>query len=240
LLVTLVVVELRVREPMLVLRLFASRLFRSTTVVIFLGTAGFLGTLYLMPLFLQNIRGASALSSGLTTFPEAVGVLCSVQVVGRIYPRIGPRRLQLFGLTGLGVVVGLMALVGLDTGQWLIIALMSLAGVFMGAVFLPTQTAAFAAVPSETLGQASALFNTVRQLGSALGVALLSTVVVAIDPMGSDTAGAGLVAYHAGFFTAATLALLAAAVALTVRDSDAASTLRAPVVADKETLAEFG
>jgi EmrB/QacA subfamily drug resistance transporter len=236
-LVALVVVERRTPEPMLRLPLFGDRLFRSNSVVLFLATAGFLGTLYLMPLFLQNARGASALSSGLTTFPEAIGVLCSVQVVGRIYPRIGPRRLQLVGLTGMSVMVGMMCLVGLDTNQFFIIALMFTAGVFMGFVFLPTQTAAFATVPSEALGRASALFNAVRHLGSAVGVALLSTVVAAIASVGD---GSDLVAYHAGFFTAATMAMLAAAAALTVRDSDAASTLRQPKHADHEPLAELG
>ncbi|GAA0616705.1 MDR family MFS transporter [Kutzneria viridogrisea] len=226
LLVLLVLVELRSAEPMLRLRLFGSRLFRSNSLVIFLATAGFLGTLYLMPLFLQNVRGASALSSGLTTFPEALGVLCSVQVVGRIYPRVGPRRLQLFGLTGVGLTISLLGTVDLGTEQWLIAAMMFGVGVFMGWVFLPTQTAAFAAVPVEQLGRSAALFNTVRQLGSAIGVALLSAVVTVFGPV--PDSDSGLIAYHAGFFTAAALALLAAAAALTVRDVDAAATLRQP------------
>ncbi|QUQ66244.1 MDR family MFS transporter [Kutzneria sp. CA-103260] len=224
LLTTLVRVELRVPGPLLNLRLVGrNRPFRTHSVVTILNSGAFLGVLYLMPQFLQTVRGFDPLESGLTTFPEALGVVLCMQLVARIYPRVGPRRLQLPGLLGLAVIICGMALIGLDTPRWQIIALMFAAGVSVGFVFLPTQTAAFATVPAEELGQASALYNVGRQLGSAGGVAGLSTVVAAL---GSDGDGPGLIAYHAGFFTAATLALLAAAVAITTRDADAAPTMR--------------
>jgi len=232
LLVTLVRVELRVRGPLLNLRLLGNRPFRTHTAVTFLNSGAFLGVLYLMPQFLQTVRGFDPLESGLTTFPEAVGVVLCMQLVARIYPRVGPRRLQLPGLLGLAVIVGGMTLIDLDTPRWQIIALMFLIGVSVGFVFLPTQTAAFAIVPAEELGQASALYNVGRQLGSAGGVAGLSTVVAAL---GSDGDGPGPIAYHAGFFTAATLALLAAAVAITTRDADAA-----PTMTPRERVADRG
>lgn len=224
LLVTLVLVELRAASPLLNLRLVGqNRPFRTGTAVQFLTSASFLGVLYLMPQFLQTERGFDALSSGLTTFPEALGAMLTVQITGRIYPMVGPRRLQLIGLVGLSAIVGSMALVDLSTPQWHITVLMLLAGVSMGFVFMPTQTVSFATVPTEQLGQGSALYNVVRQLGSAGGVAGLSTVVAAL---GSDGDTPGLVAYRAAFFTAATFALLAAAIALTTRDADAAATMR--------------
>jgi EmrB/QacA subfamily drug resistance transporter len=223
LLVTLVLVELRTETPVLNLRLLANRPFRTSSSVLFLSTAAFLGVLYLMPQFLQTVRGFDPLESGLTTFPEAVGVVLCLQVIARVYPRVGPRRLQLIGLLGLSAMVGWMALIGLDTPRWQIVALMFMAGVAMGFVFMPTQTAAFATMPTESLSQSSALYNVGRQLGSAAGVAGLSTVVAAL---GSDGEGPGPIAYHAGFLTAATFALLAAAVSLTTRDADAAATMR--------------
>jgi EmrB/QacA subfamily drug resistance transporter len=223
LLTTLVLVELRTASPLLNLRLLDNRPFRTHGAVLFLSTAAFLGVLYLMPQFLQTVRGFDPLESGLTTFPEALGVLGCLQVIARVYPRVGPRRLQLIGLVGLAADVGGMALLDLSSPRWAIVALMFLAGVSMGFVFMPTQTAAFATVGNEEMGQASALYNVGRQLGSASGVAGLSTVVAALGAGGD---GPGLIAYRAGFFTAATFALLAAAVALTTRDSDAASTMR--------------
>src|SRR5215469_10329155 len=95
-----VLVELKVPEPMIDLRLLRDRLFRSTNLVSFFAYAGFLGTLFVAPLYLQEARGVSALVSGLTTFPEAIGVVLSTQMVARLYPRIGPRRLMAGGLTG--------------------------------------------------------------------------------------------------------------------------------------------
>ena len=75
------------------LRLLTGRLFRSTNCVMFLAAAAFLGTLYLIPLYFQDARGLSALQSGLSTFPEAFGVMIGAQFASRlIYPRIGPRR----------------------------------------------------------------------------------------------------------------------------------------------------
>ncbi|MFI9382557.1 DHA2 family efflux MFS transporter permease subunit [Kutzneria sp. NPDC052558] len=223
LLAVLVLVELRAAGPLLNLRLLGNRPFRTGISVQVLSSGAFLGVLYLMPQFLQTARGFDPLTSGLTTFPEALGAMASIQVIARIYPRIGPRRLQLIGLTGLAVDVGAMGLIDLSTPRWQIIVLMLLAGVSMGFVFMPTQTASFATMPTEHLGQSSALYNVGRQLGSAGGVAGLSTVVAAL---GSDGEGPGLIAYRAGFFTAATLALLAAAIALTTRDADAASTMK--------------
>ena len=91
-------------------------------------SAGFLGVLFAAPLFLQEARGASALTSGLTTFPEALGVVLSTQLVARIYPRVGPRRLMAAGLTGVAIVMALLSLIENDTSLWLMRALMSTCG----------------------------------------------------------------------------------------------------------------
>ena len=71
---------------MIDLRLVGNRLFRSTTIVLFIGMAAFLGTLYLVALFFQDGLGLSALSSGLSTFPEAIGVMIGAQIATRLYP----------------------------------------------------------------------------------------------------------------------------------------------------------
>ncbi|CAM5669061.1 MFS transporter OS=Streptomyces fumanus OX=67302 GN=imrB PE=4 SV=1 [Streptomyces fumanus] len=92
LLTAAVVQQLRVGEPLLKLRLFADRLFRDTNLLNLVGLIPILGAMYLGPLFLQQAQGRTASESGLATFPEAFGVLLTVQVVGVLYARIGPRR----------------------------------------------------------------------------------------------------------------------------------------------------
>ena len=138
-----VAVELRATAPMAQLRLLGDRLFRTTSLVSLFATSGFIGVLFLVPLFLQEARGVSPLSSGLTTFPEALGVVSSTQLVARFYPRVGPRRLMSGGLLGVASIMALLGVVGLEAGAWTVRLLMFLLGVGMAYVFLPAQAAAF-------------------------------------------------------------------------------------------------
>jgi hypothetical protein len=78
------------------------------------------GALVFIALYLQEGRGLSALTSGLTTFPEAVAIGLSAQVVSCLYPRVGPRRLLTSGFCGLAVVNGFLALAGAQTNLWLV------------------------------------------------------------------------------------------------------------------------
>jgi len=227
--VAFICVELRSTHPILNLRLLSNRSFRTCNLVSFFSFGGFLGLLYAASLFLQQARGVSALTSGLTTFPEAVGILISTQLVTRMYPVIGPRRLIAGGLTGVAIIMGLMSLIGHDTDLWLVRALMFLTGAGMAFAFIPVQAAAFATISTAETGHASALFNAQRQVGASLGVALLSTVISVVGLTQLSASGAvvpNFTAYHAAFMAAALFALTAASIGLTIRDSDAAATMK--------------
>ncbi|MCL8207834.1 MAG: multidrug efflux MFS transporter [Actinomycetia bacterium] len=226
-LVLLVRTEKTRPEPMLTLRLFRDRLFRTTNVVSFLGSAAFFGILFVMPQFLQEARGATALSSGLTTFPEAVGVILSSRVVGRLYHTVGPRRLMVTGLVWVSAAAAAMTRVDLATSPWLIRGLMFAVGVGWAGVVLPLQAASFARVSPADTGRAAALFNTQRQVASAVGVAVLATVLAARLPHAMPLPSAVEVpAFHLTFVVAAVLALAGAVGALGVRDADAAATMQ--------------
>jgi MFS family permease len=189
---------------------------------------GFFGVLYVVPLYYQDGRGLSALASGLSTFPEAIGVMIGAQVVSRVlYNRIGPRRLMASGLVGIAVSTGLMALSGSSTSLWWMRALMFCLGYSIPHVMVSMQAAAFSTIPSTSTGRASTLFNANRQLGGAIGVAILSTVISAVGPFHRPAGRtvADLTAYHAAFLTSAAIALAGAALALVVvKDVDAANT----------------
>jgi hypothetical protein len=224
------VVELHTRRPMVDLHLLSGRLFRSTNCVMFLAAAAFLGTLYLIPLYFQDARGMSALQSGLSTFPEAIGVMIGAQVASRfLYPRIGPRRHITGGLIGIALAMLALTQVGVATDLWLVRALMFGLGFMMAQVMVPNQAAAFAMISDVSMGRASTFFNTMRQVGSAIGVAVLSTVLIGV---GSNRASGGagsvapdLTAYHLAFLTAAVFALAGVVFSLTIHDSDAAETI---------------
>ena len=238
-----VVVELKVPEPMIDLGLLHDRLFRTTNLVSLFAYAGFLGTLFVAPLFLQEARGVSALVSGLTTFPEAIGVVLSTQLVARLYPRIGPRRLMAGGLTGVSIMMALLTLMGQDTNLWIMRVLMFLMGAGMAYAFLPLRAAAFATISSASTGRASAFYSAQTQLGAALGVAILGSVLSIFGPTTLSANGAvepNLVAYHAAFLVAAVLALIGACIALTISDRDAAVTMkRKPKKSEQDEMPEL-
>lgn len=232
LLIAFVVVELRTSQPMVDLRLLSNRLFRSIMSVSLLAGAAFLGTLFVVPLFLQEARGESALTAGVATMPEAIGIVVSTQVVAVLYPRLGPRRLMAFGLVLVSVSIAGLGFVGQETPLPIVMILMFLIGVGMANVILPNQAASMATISKEDTGGASMLYSVQRQLGSALGVALLSTVlamvgVYTIAPSGERLPN--LTAYQTAFFVASTVALAGAALAWFVPDEDAAATMRRAV-----------
>jgi EmrB/QacA subfamily drug resistance transporter len=227
LLALLVRVELRTTRPMLDLRLLSNRLFRRTTATMVLSIAAFLGSLFLVALFYQDGFGVTALQSGLSTFPEAIGIMVGAQIAGRIYPRIGPRRLMIGGLLGVATTLSLIATVPFTASLWEMRALMLVIGLCQAHVFVPAQAAAFATVTPAATGGASTMFNAGRQLGGAVGVAILSTVISTIGVLhqvdGELRPNAH--AYHVAFLVAAAIAVSAVAIVIRIVDRDAAATM---------------
>ena len=228
LLMTFVWHELRIPRPMVDLRLLGNRLLASTIRVSFFATAGFLGTLFLVPLFLQDVRGETPLISGLATMPEALGVVVSTQIVARLYPKVGPSRLM--GASLLLVTAAILGLsrVTMDTSLWLVGFVMFVIGFGMAGIFLPNQAASMATIPRARLGSASMVFSVQRQIASALGVALLSTVlsVIGVTKIGNAGSEPNMAAWQAAFIVAAILTFIGSCMGWTVPDEDAAETMQ--------------
>jgi EmrB/QacA subfamily drug resistance transporter len=228
LLAGMVAVELRTARPIVDLRLLGDRLFRSANGVIVLSSVAFLGTLYVIALYYQDARGLTPLQSGLSTAPEAIGVLVGAQLASRvIYPRLGPRRHVSLGLVGVATSIAALALLTNDSSLWWARLLMFTLGLSMAQVFVPTQAAAFATISPAATGRASTMYSAVRQLGGAVGVALLTTVIVGV---GAATVSAGPnaanpTAYRIAFLVAAAMALAALFCSLAIHDADAAVTI---------------
>jgi EmrB/QacA subfamily drug resistance transporter len=225
----LIAVELRTEHPLIQMRLFENRLFRTANVVSLFGAACFLGVLFCMPLLLQQGLGNSALDSGSATFPEALGVLVSSQIVTRLYPRVGPRRLMGFGLLWVAATALLCCTIGPNTSLWVVRLLMFCAGAGMANVFLPFGAAAFATISSADTGRASVISNAQNQLGGALGVAVISGTLALVNANHVAAAGSAqpyLGGFYAAFVAAAALALVGSLFAFTIRDLDAAASMR--------------
>src|SRR5260370_35775581 len=128
-------------------------------------------------------------------------------------------------MVGAAASIPLMTLA--RTSLWWMRLLMFCLGFAMGQVFVPAQAAAFATISAEATGRASTLFNVVRQLGGAVGVAVLTTAIVAVGAtkVVADRITPNLAAYHVAFLVAAGVVIVGAVVALTIHDADAAPTL---------------
>jgi EmrB/QacA subfamily drug resistance transporter len=236
----LIVVELRARQPMLDLRLFSNRLFRSSNLAYFMAMSSLLGVFLLVTLFLQQLRGFSALQAGLAVLSFSIGTAGAAPLVGRIYPRIGPSRLIALGLAGATLTSALFLLVELQTGFWWISLIMLLRGIAYGAVFIPVQVATYATISSASTGRASSIFNTNRQVAQSIGVAAVVTILTSraqsfvsnavrhADPIARAAAAqrATVLAYHDAFAVTIVLALAGIVFALLIHDEDAAGTMR--------------
>jgi EmrB/QacA subfamily drug resistance transporter len=229
--VTMVFVELRTAEPIVALRLLGDRLLRATNGAIVMASIAFLGTLFAVTLYFQDGRGLTALNAGLSTFPVAAGVMAGAAVASRvIYWRLGPRRHITLGLIGVAAVIALLALLGASTSLWWARLLMLAMGFAMAQVFVPAQAAGFATISAAATGRASTLLNASRQLGGAIGVALLTTTLVLVGPT-HQIAGrvvTNFTAYRITFLVAAAAALLGVISSLTINDAEAAQTMVDP------------
>jgi len=225
--VALVVIELRIPEPILTLRLFTDRLFRTINVSASMVYAGFFGMIFVLPLYLQSLRGYSAFESGLAQSPQAVGVFLVSNLLGkRLYRLVGPRRLMVVGTAATAAATCLYATADLTTPLSTIAAFSLIRGLSVGMVFVSIQTAAYATTSMADTGRATSLFNTQRQVSYAAGVALAATVIAAILPAAGDAAPAAdrLGAYQAGFLAVGLIMVPAIVVSWFIDDDDVAET----------------
>jgi EmrB/QacA subfamily drug resistance transporter len=222
--VLLVWVETHKPQPMLALRLLKDRLFATTNLVMAFSMASFIGVLFVLPLYLQGLRGLDPFESGLVTFPQAIGILISSQIAGRIYASVGPRRLVTGGMAWAALSVAAFMTLGLETNLWIIRGLLLARGLGMGFTFVAVQAASYARIAPSDNGRASAIFATQRQMSVSIGVALMATVLsgfTSLTATPSDPQRA-LEGYRWTFAAATVLAVIGAIVATRIRDEDAA------------------
>jgi EmrB/QacA subfamily drug resistance transporter len=227
--------ELRNSEPMLDLRLVTNRLFRACSLTQLLGMTGFAGSLFLLPVVLQSEQGLSPFRSGLASFPTAIGVTLFAQPTSRIYHRVGPRRLIIGGLLIAAVMTYALARIDANTSEWEIRFYMLMRGCGFGMILVSLQAATFATIRHEDTGRASSLFSAAQMVGQSLGVAVCATVLAnrlshhggALGPdLPAPIRDAAFAAFHDAFLAAVAMTVIGIAVALLIRDKDAAPSMR--------------
>ena len=176
-LTTFIIWELRSKEPIVNLRVLANRNFAVGTALIAAMGMVLYGTVALLPLFLQTLLGYPALESGLAVSPRGIGAVVSMIIVGRLVGKIDGRFLIMFGFGLVGFSTYLLADINLQISVSSIVWPQILSGLAIGFVFVPLTVMATGTLTNEQLGNATGIFNLMRNIGGSFGIAAVTTML---------------------------------------------------------------
>ncbi len=198
-LLAFIVVELRASNPLLELRVFRSVDFSLAIVAQWVGQVALFGSLFLVPLFLQQVRGFGAFDTGLAILPQAIAAAVFMPIGGLLFDRIGARPLVVAGLGLVAVATYLLAQVGVQTQASDLIPALALAGAGMGLMMMPLTTHIINAAPRALVTRVTSLTNALQQVVSGFAIASLSTILTArITSHVATAVGAARTVRHSG------------------------------------------
>jgi EmrB/QacA subfamily drug resistance transporter len=211
-----VMLELHQRSPMLDLSLFRSSTFAGANVVALLVTLAMFGVFFFMSIYMQNVLGYSATKTGAAFLPMTILIILIAPIAGKSSDRIGSRALMTAGMLCLSASLVLFSRLGLDSTFWDIFPGLVVGGFGMALVMTPMTAAALGAVPVEKSGVGSGVLNTFRQVGGALGIAVMGAIVASyVDLEGGRPDPASFIdGFQAALRVSAVFALIGAVVAL--------------------------
>ena len=164
-------------HPALDVRLFTNRAFSAAVVAVSLSFFSLMGALFFITFYLQVVRGYTPLHAGLWALPFAAAQLIFSPLSANAVKRFGPRTVSATGLGMIAVTFVLYQFITVHSNMWVYGAIAFFQGVAMANVIPPATTAVMAALPREKAGIGSSVNNTVRQVGGALGIAVLGTIL---------------------------------------------------------------
>ena len=225
-LVLFVVRQLRLYRPgnpLLDLRVFRYPMFRLGVALLCVAMTALFGTIILLPIFLQNIRGLDPLTTGLLVLPGGALMGVLAPIVGRLFDRWGPKGLATFGASVMVLVLWGLTTVNQTTPIWQLLGLHLILSLGLAAMFTPAFTTALNPLPPHLHSHGSAVLSTLQQVAGAAGTALLVTIMT-VRSQAAVVAGAGeLVAQNQGiqlaFGVAALIGILAIVIAAFLRTS---------------------
>src|SRR5437879_5351413 len=176
-LVALVIHELRTEQPVVDLYVFKER---SYAVGVFLMTVlGFVlfGSLVLLPIMLQTLLGYPSLQAGIAMAPRGMGSFLAMPIVGMLVARVDPRKLLALGLCGGALTLYWLGQLDLSAGYWDIFWPQLIQGMSLGLIFVPLTTITMDPIAKEVMGNATSLFNLMRNIGGSVGIAIATTLI---------------------------------------------------------------
>jgi len=176
-LISLVIWELSVAEPVVNFRVYKNMQFRMGVQVVLLFGVALYGTTFIFPQFTQQLLNYPAYQAGLVLMPRAVALMCVLPLVGNLYNYFDPRHLIIFGITVVSVSYFLLAHLATTAGQGNIVPILLLMGSGMPFIFVPLSTVSLSTVEKENMTSASGLFNLSQQVGGNVGYAVMATIL---------------------------------------------------------------
>jgi DHA2 family multidrug resistance protein len=176
-LVAFLIREFRHAKPLVDLRVFRHRNFAIGCVLIGLFGALIYGLVTLLPLFYQELMGYTALAAGWAVSPRGIGAIIAMPIIGFLTAKMDNRWMIAFGFALFGAASIWFGEVNLSIGQWTFLWAILISGFGSGCVFVPLSTTTMAFLKNEEIGNASGLYNLLRNIGGSIGISVVNTIV---------------------------------------------------------------
>jgi EmrB/QacA subfamily drug resistance transporter len=185
-----VAIEQRSRLPMLDLSLFRNPTFAGANLVMLLVALAMFGVFFFISIYMQNVLGYSATQAGAAFLPMTILIVIVAPLAGKFSDRVGSRWLMGVGMTLVSASLLIFSRLGIDSGYWDIVPGLIVGGLGMALTMTPTTAAAMGSVAVDKAGVGSAVLNSMRQVGGALGIAVMGAIVAGYvsAPVTSPTA----------------------------------------------------
>jgi MFS transporter, DHA2 family, multidrug resistance protein len=171
-----IIVEFRTRDPIVNLRVFRDRSFSAGTIIQASAFSMYMGTLIMLPLFLQQLMGYNALLAGLILMPGGIGMLLSMAVVGKLVEKVNPKLILGAGICVAAYSMYMLARINLfidyETIAWTRVVM----GIGLGMLLVPLLSLSFSSIEKEDMGNATSVYTTLRTISLSFGTAFVVTL----------------------------------------------------------------
>jgi DHA2 family multidrug resistance protein len=182
----------RSKTPLVNLRTLKDRNFLiGCSLMVLLGLAIY-SMITMLPLFYQELLGYTAFAAGLVVGPRGIGSIIGMPVIGYLTDKVDPRYLLTFGFIGFGITSLIFGNVNLGISPWTLLVPIVLTGFALSFVFVPITTQAYSTLRNEQIGNASGIFNLVRNIGGSVGISIAETLLVRRSDLHQTEVGANV------------------------------------------------
>ena len=227
-LILFIIAELRHRNPLLELRVFRSSDFTRGIIIQWIATVALFGTMFMVPLFLQDGKGYEAFRTGLIMLPQALAAGIFMPIGGKLFDKVGARPVVVAGMSIVALAAFLLSKVSLTDSVSTILLPLSLLGAGMGLSMMPLNTHLMQSEPQNLVGRVTSLTNAAQQVWSSLAIAALITIMSSrfksyLESGETDMATVGTKAFNDTFFILVGIAIVGVLFALFLKKPKNAS-----------------